>query len=120
MGAIAVLIGLGVVGFVCVWFVGKIIEQQNFQTQKRQHDRFVYLSNRFGPEAANAIMAGQVWVGMPADMLLESKGRPVDTESKVLKTKSKETWKYQQFGKGRYALRVFLENGVVVGWDDKR
>lgn len=48
---------------------------------------------------------------------MDSLGRPLDIDQKVLKTK--EVWKYNQTGKGRYALRITLENGEVVGWDQK-
>lgn len=33
---------------------------------------------------------------------------------------TKVTWKYSARGKNRYALRIFLENGVVTGFEDKR
>lgn len=120
MGPFATFALVGALAILAIWFVKRLRDQQDAITQKRYHDRFVYLSSRFGPESAKAIMAARIWVGMSEEMLLESKGRPVDTDSKVLKTKSKQTWKYQQFGKNRYALRIFLEDGIVVGWDDKR
>jgi hypothetical protein len=46
-------------------------------------------------------------------------GNPLDVDQKVLKTKKKEVWKYQPKGANRYALRVILENGLVVGWEQK-
>jgi hypothetical protein len=37
----------------------------------------------------------------------------------VLKTKTKEIWKYREIKKGQYALKVTLEENMVVGWDMK-
>lgn len=59
------------------------------------------------------------WQGQTKKQLLESLGEPLDIDKKALKTKVKEVWKYEQTGKGRYALKITLENGVVVGWDQK-
>lgn len=59
------------------------------------------------------------WQGQTAEQLRDSLGEPLDIDQKVLKTKTKEIWKYQETGKNRYALKITLENGVVVGWDQK-
>ncbi len=59
------------------------------------------------------------WQGQTAEQLRDSLGEPLDIDEKVLKTKTKEVWKYQQTGKNRYALKITLENGVVVAWDQK-
>lgn len=66
-----------------------------------------------------ALMDETFWQGQTADQLRDSLGEPLDIDQKVLKTKTKEIWKYQQTGKNRYALKITLENGVVVGWDQK-
>jgi hypothetical protein len=36
-----------------------------------------------------------------------------------MKTKRREIWKYGRMGGNRYSLRVTLEQGVVVGWEEK-
>jgi hypothetical protein len=76
------------------------------------------LATRYGEQLADLIMAQKICQGMTAEHVRESWGLPVDIDQNVLKTKIKETWKYQQTGKGRFANRVFLEGGVVVGWKD--
>ena len=53
------------------------------------------------------------------EQLLDSIGRPIDRDQRVLKTKTKETWKYHPSGRNRYRLRVMLEDDVVVGWEKK-
>lgn len=40
-------------------------------------------------------------------------------DQKVLKTKTKEVWKYKPTGKNRYALKITLEDDEVIGWDQK-
>lgn len=70
-------------------------------------------------EIVDMIMKKMVWQGMSAEQLTDSLGRPVATDRKVYKTKTSETYKYDQAGKNRYRRRVTLENGVVVGWDIK-
>lgn len=70
-------------------------------------------------ELAEAIIARRVWVGQTPEQLIDSKGRPHDIDEKRLKTKSKEIWKYHHRGGNRYGLRITVENGEVVGWDEK-
>lgn len=65
------------------------------------------------------IMNRMFWQGQTPGQLRDSLGSPVDVDRKILKTKSKEVWKYNQTGKGRYALRITIEDGYVVGWDKK-
>lgn len=76
------------------------------------------LSSRFGPEAAEAILAQRLWQGATAEMVVESLGQPLDIKERVLKSKTKHTYCYRQTAKNRYALKVHLENGLVVGWDE--
>ncbi|MGL6364653.1 hypothetical protein ACSZMZ_01735 [Aeromonas veronii] len=65
------------------------------------------------------LMKRMFWQGQSEGQLIDSLGKPIDIDQKVLKTKVKEVWKYNKTGKGRYALRVTLENGKVIGWDQK-
>jgi hypothetical protein len=78
------------------------------------------LCRRFGPQIAARILAGDIWQGQTSDMLVAVLGRPDDIDEKVLKTKAKYTYKYAPAGVRRYGLRVMIEDGVVVGWEDKR
>ena len=52
-------------------------------------------------------------------MLIDSLGQPQDIDTKVLKTKKKEIWKYNHNGGNRFGLRITLDNDIVVGWDQK-
>jgi hypothetical protein len=43
----------------------------------------------------------------------------VDIDTKVMKQFTRHVYKYNQSGKGRYRLRITLEDGIVVGWEQK-
>ncbi len=60
-------------------------------------------------------MKEKFWVGQTKEQLIDSLGEPLAVDQKVLKTKVKEVWKYEQTGKNRYGLRITLDDGVVVG-----
>ncbi len=70
-------------------------------------------------EIVDRIMSKTVWQGQNEEQLIDTLGKPLDIDQKVLKTKTKEIWKYNQTAKNRYGLKVTLENGLVVGWDQK-
>ena len=70
-------------------------------------------------DIAERILNKQVWVGESAEQLRDSMGDPLDIDEKVLKTKRKEVWKYVRKGVNRYGLKFTVENGFVVGWDEK-
>ena len=65
------------------------------------------------------IMEGKIWQGMSHDQLIDSWGRPVDTSQKVQRNRVTLICKYGQTGKNRFNSRVTLENGEVIGWDQK-
>lgn len=65
------------------------------------------------------IMRKEVWQGQTPEQLRDSLGSPVAVEDKVLKTKKKEIWKYDQQGKNRFGTKITLENDLVVGWQKK-
>lgn len=70
-------------------------------------------------EIAERLISKTIWVGETERQLRDSLGNPHDTDEKVLKTKKKVIWKYQHRGGNRYGLRITVENGAVVGWDEK-
>jgi hypothetical protein len=81
--------------------------------------RLADLTERFGETDAKRILDKMVWTGQTAEMLRESLGDPVAVDRRVLKTKTKEVWKYRPMGQGRYATRVTVEDGAVIGSDIK-
>lgn len=100
---------------------------QSWRSKGREADRKAAIEARrarllakYGDEeVVTKIMARTIWQTQTADQLRESLGDPVDTDEKVMKSKRREVWKYHQTGANRFGLRVTLEDGVVVGWDEK-
>ncbi len=82
--------------------------------------RFNSLTEKYGnAEIARMIMDNRIWQGATPEMIVDSQGKPVEIDNKVLKTKTKQTWKYGQTSATRFDLRIMFEDGVVVGWDKK-
>lgn len=71
------------------------------------------------PRLVERLMNREIWQGQTEEQLLDSQGKPAKIDQAVLKTKTRETWKYEEIAKNRYALKVILENGDVIGWDKK-
>jgi hypothetical protein len=102
-----IIIVIGAV-VVCLWVVFS-------RLMRRQRKK--YLVQKYGSEeVAERIMSKEVWQGMSVEQLIDSWGKPEDIDQTVMKSKTKETWKYRRTGKNRYSQRVFLENNSVVGW----
>jgi hypothetical protein len=78
------------------------------------------LACRFGPDVARRIVAAQVWRGQTEEMLVEALGRPIDVDDKLMATRLRRVFKYLPLGGNRFAIRIILDNGVVVGWEDNR
>ena len=70
-------------------------------------------------EIADRIINKTIWVGESTDQLLDSLDKPIDIDENVLKTKRKEIWKYYQKSTNRFGLKIMIENGLIVGWDEK-
>lgn len=107
-------------GITTIIVVLLIISAVVWMKHQAKQKRLAYLRGKYANEdIVQRIFHGQIWQGQTSEQLLDSIGSPVDTDRKVLKTKSKETWKYHPRGANRYALRITVEDGIVVGWDKK-
>lgn len=87
-----------------------------------QHRKWIsYLKRKYNNDIniVNGIIKGNVWQGQSSEQLLDSLGKPVSIDRQVLKTKTKEVWKYYEIRKNQFALKVILEKNSVVGWDNK-
>lgn len=79
--------------------------------------RFQSLLEKYGSaEVAKDIMRHRIWEGMTTEQLVDSQGSPVDIDQEIYKRTTRETFKYDQAGRNRFRTRVYVENGVVVGW----
>jgi membrane protein implicated in regulation of membrane protease activity len=111
--------GLAAIGVSLVVVYITIARANEEQKRQRESERRADLVARFGEDTAARILAGEMWLAQTAEQLRESLGEPVDVDQKVMKTKTREVWKYDQTGANRFNLRVTLENGLVTEWDRK-
>ncbi|WP_216850154.1 hypothetical protein [Granulicella sp. L46] len=106
LAVVAILIGLAV-GFLLLRI-------------RARAARRAQLLEKYGDEnVVELIMKRSFWQGQTDQQLIDSIGRPVAIDDHLLKTKKRQTWKYNQTGVNRYKLRLTLENDVVIGWDKK-
>lgn len=89
------------------------------KSEARKRRRAALLTKYGNADIVDRIMSCSFWQGQTDEQLSDSLGSPADVESRVMKTKHREIWKYHPAGKNRYLLRVTLENGTVVGWEQK-
>jgi len=107
-----VVAGLALVMAAAVlWFVARSMARRS---------RYARLLAKYGDEKlVVAIVTGTIWQGMTSEQLREAWGDPIAIEEKVLKTKTKQVFKYQQVSRTRFRDKVMLEDGIVIGWDQK-
>jgi uncharacterized protein YecT (DUF1311 family) len=125
IGLLFAAVGLSAVGLSILFVVLRVFRkirrrQQLAAAQKlfeRQRDaEWQRLVAKYGAEIAARIAAHKVWQGMTVEQLIKSWGNPADIDCEIVKTRKKETWKYVPTGKNRFANRIYLENGIVIGW----
>lgn len=91
-----------------------------YSSISKKRKRRAYLMEKYqNPEIVELILNNSFWQGQTSEQLFDSLGNPLDVDEKVYKTKTKEIWKYNNDGRDRYRLRITLENGFVVGWDQR-
>ena len=86
-----------------------------------RYERRKRLMAKYGDASlVDVIMKQQISQGMTTEQLVDSWGRPNDIDQTIYKTKTKHTYKYGRTGKNRFSNRVFVENGLVVGWQGRK
>jgi hypothetical protein len=86
----------------------------------KKQKRLGYLRGKYRDEVVvQKIYEGYFWHGQTEEQLVDSLGHPAAIDNKLLKTKTREVWKYHPSGTNRYRLRITVENGCVAGWDQK-
>jgi hypothetical protein len=106
-------------GVIAAFFVIRAVLRSNAEAAKRRR-RAEHLMAKYGDEdLVNKLINGEYWQGMTEGQLLDSLGEPIERDEKKYKTKIREIYKYDQTSAYRFATRIFVENGIVVGWDLK-
>lgn len=107
---------IAIVGF----FISLAVFLKFNNNRKRQAAWVAHLKEKYkSDEIVNGILNSEYWKGQTSEQLIDSLGEPLAVDKQVLKTKTKETWKYHEQRKGQFALRILVENNRVVGWDSK-
>jgi uncharacterized protein len=121
---VLIVIGAGIGGLAIVSNISRkkrLLEEERLAEERLAEERQRLAERqrlvvKYGEQAADLILARKVWQGMTDEQLIESWGSPDDKDSEIKRATRKETWKYGQIGKNRFSDRVFLENGIVIGW----
>lgn len=95
-----------------IYFAIRVVKYQRRLARIRQ--KYV------DPDVVRQIMRRKAWQGMTEEMLVDSWGKAEEKDEKSYKTKTKKILKYGRSGKNRFANRVTVENGIVVGFDQKK
>lgn len=100
-----------VVVIITLWILGSVIAKK--ARKNALLEKYTHL------EIVEKIISKTIWQDETAEQVIDSLGEPLARDTKILKTKQKEIWKYNPIGRNRYAFRIILEDDVVVGWEQK-
>lgn len=113
-----------IIGFFCIVsmlvLIGFLVYLYlKLESDKTKHKKLELLRKYGNETIVDRILRHMIWVGQTEAQLIDSQGTPVDVDVKVMKSKTQKTYKYRQLGRGKFGLRIILDNGVVVSYDDK-
>ena len=80
------------------------------------------ISSIYGNEYGYMVRNGEMWIGMPTQLLLIAKGKATNIKQTADTNAVMQTWIYNkvdQFGKVQSSLEVNIKNGLVLKWDEK-
>jgi hypothetical protein len=106
----------------CLLLAG-IVAYATFESQRRKkasEAHVAYLLKKYKKrEIVDRILNKEFWKGQTVEQLEDALGPADAVDRQVLKTKTKETWKYDEVKKGQFSTRIEVENGKVIGWSAK-
>lgn len=76
--------------------------------------RFNTLVKKYGNEIALNIMESKVWIGMTKAQILESKGKPHDSDKEEMKSKVRENYYYYSTADKKKYHTYTIENDELV------
>ena len=83
--------------------------QQVQPVQEPKVSRFSYLENKYGSNMAAKLMAGKIWKGMSAEMIIDSWGNPKKINRVISGNVIKEEWIFRN-------TWLYLENDILADW----
>lgn len=90
--------------------------KKRYIERKRQRTRDGLVAKYGDGPYIDEILAGRVWIGMTAEQLVDAWGPPVAIDTRRLKTKVSQTYKYVRTRRRGFRQRVKVDDGIVVGW----
>jgi hypothetical protein len=97
--------------------VALAMQQEQERLRVLEQQRWDLLASTFGADAARLVWTGKPWQGATMAMIVAMLGGAAHVATKVMKTKTCETWSYHPIDARRFALRIEFENGVCIGWE---
>lgn len=88
-------------------------EKRLASEQRRERARRVSIIEKFGNELGARILAGDIWLGMTADMARASMGEPKSINRTVTASGTSEQWVYESSHK-----YLYFKDGILDGWQD--
>jgi hypothetical protein len=99
-------------------------EKMKFLYEEKDRIKREELIAKYGKEIADKIINRDVWEGMTLDMLVESHGdwsnKSESFSNGKLKVKYFYDYSKNRLGNAAYDFEVSTEDGIVVGWKDRR
>jgi hypothetical protein len=99
-------------------------EKMKLHFEEKERSIKERLISLFGVEIAERVIKKEVWEGMSTDMLEESQGEWSDKSESFSNGKLKVKYFYDysknRLGNAAYDFEVSTEDGIVVGWKDRR
>jgi hypothetical protein len=77
-----------------------------FQNQKKAERKADLLRKYGDADLVEKILNKSIWAGQTKDELLDALCHPAEVDSKLMKTRAREIWNYNQTGKNRFGLRI--------------
>lgn len=81
--------------------------------QQSEHARSESIFDKYGNELGARILAGDIWLGMTADMARASMGEPKSINRTVTASGTSEQWVYESSHK-----YLYFKDGILDGWQD--
>jgi hypothetical protein len=110
-----------ILGVVALWWAHDALSnwRKRRAAQRAADERRLELVRIYGEPTTVRILSKTLREGDSEAVVVAMHGSPEDIHERVFKGKVANTYCYHPTGKNRYALRVKLENDIVVGWETK-
>jgi heme exporter protein D len=113
---------VGVVTLLIIVLIAYLNHKKRLREKAEWEARKARILEAYGEEIGNLILAKKIVEGMTEEMLFEAWGQPGKKEDSVLRGKAIILYFFggsrNQRGNVKYAQRVTVENGLIIGWKD--